>query len=358
MNQIGRTMSTLPKMPGQLLRGLRDPSPDVRAFIRRFTAGAAVITFVLALSGIHFGYVALAAGPTRDVGKLTKIEATIYASKGSFHLTTALIEYPEGVGLGSAIGAWLDPQRDLIPREFVFPKNQTREEADAKHVAEMTQSQEAAVLAALTELGMPPKDDGALIVSTVRKSPARRILKAGDVIVALDRKPVVEVKDIAGLLARAKPGDAVMVTFRRDGQLSDVSVKTIGSSKEPGKPIIGVTVRQSRQLPIKVKISARDIGGSSAGLMFALAIYDALTPDDLTKGHKIAGTGTIKGETGAVGQIGAIEQKVIGAKRLGADIFIAPAGDLEGARAAADKDMKVIGVSTLGEAIAALRQIT
>ncbi len=350
-------MATLPKMPGSLLRGLHDPSHHLHSSLKRFTAAAAVITFLGALSGIHFSYVALAAGPTRDVGKLTKIEATTYVSKGSFHMTTVLIEYPDGVALPSAIVTWLDPQRDLIPREFVFPKNQTREEADAQHVAQMTESQEAAVLAALTELGMPPIDDGALIENTVRKSPASRSLKGGDVIVAVNRKPVVMVTDLAPLVSGAKPGDSLTVTIRRDGKLSDASVQTIESTKEAGKSIIGVTVRQSRHLPFRVKIGERDIGGPSAGLMFALAIYDALTPDDLTKGHKIAGTGTINGETGAVGEIGGIEQKVIGAKILGADIFLSPIRNLEGARAAADKDMKVIGVSTLGEAIAALRRL-
>lgn len=357
MNQIGRIMPTLSKMSRKLVGRLQDPRRDFRSSFRLLTASAAFITFFLALSGVHFGYVVLAPGPAPDVGKLTKIEATTYASKGSFHMTTALIDYPDGVDFRSAIHAWLDPQRELIPREFVFPKSQTREEADAEHVAQMTESQEAAVLAALKELGIPPTDDGALILSTAKKSPAHKTLKAGDVIVAVDRKPVVKVTDLAGLLAGRKPGDTVTLGIRRDGQPIDVLVQTIESPKEPGKTLVGVVVRQSRRLPIKVKVDARDIGGPSAGLMFALAIYDALTPEDLTKGHKIAGTGTIDGETGVVGPIGGIEQKVIGAKRLGADIFIAPDQDLEGARAAADKGMRVIGVSNLREAIAALRRI-
>jgi hypothetical protein len=96
-------------------------------------------------------------------------------------------------------------------------------------------------------------------------------------------------------------------------------------------------------------------------LMLALSIYDLLVPDDLTRGKKVAGTGTIenrKGHSGVVGEVGAIKQKVESARRIGAQVFLVPRAELEAAQKAAEPSMLVVGVSTLREAISALSKIS
>ena len=98
------------------------------------------------------------------------------------------------------------------------------------------------------------------------------------------------------------------------------------SRAEGGQVGIGIVPVTERRVQTKpaVRIRADHIGGPSAGLMFALEILNQLTPEDLTRGLKIAGTETLSAE-GEVGQIGGVEQKVMAAEREGADLFFVPA---------------------------------
>ena len=108
------------------------------------------------------------------------------------------------------------------------------------------------------------------------------------------------------------------------------------------------------RFPFDVELKlAENIGGPSAGLMFALGIYDVLTPGSLTEGKTIAGTGEIDGE-GNVGAIGGIQQKLVGAESDGARLFLVPADNCaEALDGSYDPDkMRLVKVTTLDEAIA------
>ena len=96
----------------------------------------------------------------------------------------------------------------------------------------------------------------------------------------------------------------------------------------------------------------RDSVGPSGGLVFALAVADALTPGDLTRGHKIAATGTIALD-GTVGRIGGVEQKVRAAEHVGADVFLVPFDEQAQAKAVA-RSIKVFGVRDIADAVAVL----
>jgi Lon-like protease len=110
------------------------------------------------------------------------------------------------------------------------------------------------------------------------------------------------------------------------------------------------------QFPIPVSIIPQRIaGGSSAGLMFTLTIFDLLTPEDLTGGRLIAGTGTITLD-GRVGAIGGVRQKVGGAERAGAEYFLVPPNNYEEALAAARR-IKVVKAATALEAIEFLQSL-
>jgi PDZ domain-containing protein len=103
-----------------------------------------------------------------------------------------------------------------------------------------------------------------------------------------------------------------------------------------------------------VRVDGGDVGGPSAGLLTALAVYDALVPDDLAAGRHVTGTGTLAVD-GTVGRIGGIEEKVRAARSAGADLFLAPAMQVDRAEAAAAGRIRVVGVATFAEAVAALR---
>jgi len=309
---------------------------------------------------VRLPFLILAPGPTRDVGTLVKIGAPTYQSRGSFLLTTALITEPDGVTLPKALGVILDRNKDLIPKTAIFPSNSTRVNTDRVHAAQMSESQEVAAVAALSELRLAVQPDGSFVREAKPDVPASKELRPGDVIVSIEGKAANTTQDVLDGVQQVAPGALVRVTVRREGQLKDFVVKTIPSAKDPKKAAIGVTIIQDNKLPFEIAIDAGDIGGPSAGLMFALTIYDALSPGDLTHGQKIAGTGTIenpKDRLGAVGPIGAVEQKIKTAADQGVKTFLVPRAELNQAKAAAPGTMKIIGVSSLHEAIMKLENL-
>ncbi len=103
-----------------------------------------------------------------------------------------------------------------------------------------------------------------------------------------------------------------------------------------------------------LKVSLKDTGGPSGGLVFTLGLIDLLTPVDILQGRKIAGTGTIASD-GKVGPIGGVTEKILGAKGVGAShLFISRENCLE----LPDRvtGLKVVAIDTIDEAVAYLLQ--
>jgi PDZ domain-containing protein len=123
-----------------------------------------------------------------------------------------------------------------------------------------------------------------------------------------------------------------------------------------GAPVIGVQVQENYKFPFNVRITVGDIGGPSAGMMFALGIIDMLTPMNLTNGKFIAGTGEITA-SGQVEPIGGIQQKMVGARDAGATVFLAPAGNCSDTVGAVPAGLRVVKVSTLSQAVTDLEAI-
>jgi len=90
--------------------------------------------------------------------------------------------------------------------------------------------------------------------------------------------------------------------------------------------------------------------------MFALGIIDMITPDNLTGGKFIAGTGEITA-TGQVDPIGGIQQKMVGARNAGATVFLTPAGNCSDTAGAVPAGLKIVKVSTLSQAVSDLEAI-
>jgi PDZ domain-containing protein len=223
----------------------------------------------------------------------------------------------------------------------------------------MRESNRSAEEVAFGELGFGrPKGDGARVLDTVPDYPAAEVLQAGDRIVAVDGQRVQTTCDVGRTIDTHEIGDEVAVTIIRDGKRRVFRIKTVASPEDQGAPFLGVFMEpiNYRFTPgVDVKFDPGDIAGPSAGLMFALTLYDQLTPDDLTDGRTIAGTGTISCD-GGVGPIGGIEQKVAGAEREGAEIFLAPAANFAAAEGAAT-DIEVVEISNFSEAITYLEAL-
>lgn len=326
---------------------------------RLLVAAGLVLVVFFGILSIELPYLVIEPGPTRNVAELIEIDGPIHPSRGSFIMVTALIRATGGVTVPAALGAFFDPDRDLVTRESVFPTGATRTQTDRVHDAQMSESQQEGAVAALAELGMTSRPDGAFVREASGNSPAARILRPGDVITGVGKTPIVRLSDLTDVVGDRKPGERVHLTLRREGRLKDVDVRTV-EDPESGKTRIGVVVIQNRKLPVEIRATSGDVGGPSAGLVFALSVYDALTPGDLTGGKTIAGTGTIANagkRTGIVGAVGAVSQKITGAQQGRAEIFVVPAEEAGEAREAAGPKMQVIAVSTLNEAIKKLEKL-
>ena len=220
----------------------------------------------------------------------------------------------------------------------------------------MDRSEEVAAAVALRELGydVDAKPEGALVVAVAPDAPAAGKLQPTEVIVAVDGKPVQTPNDLRRLIASTKPGDTVRLRVRAGGATRVVEVGTVESQDEPGRPIVGIQVEQfaNIKLPINVDIDLGGVGGPSAGLAFALDVVEELR-GDVDRGLRVAVTGELELD-GSVAPIGGIKQKVIGARRSGADVFVVPAGDnaVEARRHAGD--LRIIPVESFGQALRAL----
>jgi Lon-like protease len=307
-------------------------------------------------------YVVLGPGPTLNtLGKdssgqqLITIDGhTTYPTSG--HLNMVTVSYAGGPGsnlnIFSAIAAWLNPSEAVVPETELFPPGTTQQQAQQQDTAQMASSQEIATAAAFTELGIK-FTTLVTVTQTESGTPAASVLKDGDVVTAVDGQPVAGDSQLTALI-RARPAGSVLnLTILRGGKSDQVQVKTIASG---GHPIIGVLVTDQYRFPFTVKISIGDIGGPSAGMMFALGIIDKLTQDNLTGGKFIAGTGEIT-PAGQVGAIGGIQQKMVAARSAGATIFLTPAGNCVNTVGAVPAGLRLVRVATLSQAVDDLQAI-
>jgi Lon-like protease len=304
--------------------------------------------------------VALRPGPTEDTLRLVSVEgARSYASTGQLLLTTVAVQDD------LSFRAWVDARTsrtvEAVPRDRIYPSGSDRDEVAEVNAAMMADSQLVATIAALRELGYELTGEGAL-VAAVTEGAVTDELQPGDLIVAVDGASVSDSRDAVDLVQAKRPGDTVELQVTGVGGERSVSVRLGRSPEDADIPFIGVLLTTQLDLPVEVTIDAGVIGGPSAGLMFALSIVDRLGADDLTGGAVIAGTGTVDRD-GIVGAVGGVRQKLVGATDAttgarAAVVFLVPRANLEEARSAAvSRDVLLVPVDTLGEALTALADL-
>ena len=329
--------------------------PTRRSGLRRILAGAALLLLAAAAFTIPIPlFYEYLPGPVRDVEGLVEVrEAATYSSEGRLYLTTVSVDI--GVTLAELVEGVFDRDDAIVLKNDVTG-GASFEELEQQQRREMEASKRSAREVALSALGYgEPQGDGAKIIATLPDSPAAGVLREDDVVLAINGEPVSTSCEVGTAISEAPVGEQVRLTLRRDGERTSVSVTTIENRQEPGTSLVGILlddINYRFRPGIEVDFKTGEIAGPSAGLMFSLALYDRLTPDDLTAGRQIAGTGTISCD-GGVGAIGGIEQKVAGAEKEGAEIFLAPVANLSDARTAAE-DIEVVSVATFDEAIAYL----
>jgi len=245
--------------------------------------------------------------------------------------------------------AWADPAKAVVPLKSVFPDGLTTEERNEQVGAMMIDSQKEATAAALIELGHDVSPT-VRVYALSEDSAARGVLEPGDVIVAAEGTPVTITEQLREII-NAGAGAPVELTIERDGARRTVEVSPRqGQVNGQTLWLVGVTTSPDYDFPFDVTIQLNNVGGSSAGMMFALGIIDTLTPGALNGGEHVAGTGTIDA-AGTVGVIGGIRQKMHGAKDAGADYFLAPVGNCDEVVDRVPDGLRVFAVETLEDAL-------
>ncbi len=231
----------------------------------------------------------------------------------------------------------------------------------------MLQSQDVAKEVALTRLGYQVDLLGtrALIRDVECGGPSEGQLRPGDRVTAVDGTAVDTAEEIAPLIQAHRPGETAQISIERDGAAMDVAVRlgdrtqavADGSGTRRETVAYAGVVSQTLydwSFPVDVEIDTERVSGPSAGLAFALAIVDELSPGDLTGGAKVAITGSIEAD-GSVSPVGGVTQKAVTARDAGATVMLVPVGEGKEAREHAD-GMKVVVVRTLDDALRALEE--
>lgn len=339
-------------------------------------AVAVLAGLFLAARFITVPYVILLPGPVTDTlgnvpagdtpngkpgGPVISITGTqTQPTNGHLYLTT-VEELPGSCSvhphLTDVIKAWFSSTQTVEPYQIACPPGQTDQQVQEQAQNQMTESQVHAVVAAFRELGYKSTGDRVVVQSVESSAPAAKVLQHGDVVERVNGTPVRQATKLSAMTQATTPGSTISLTILRDGTTSTVSTTTIKGTD--GKPRIGITVSDVptyNHIVATIGIDPDVIGGPSAGTALALGIIDKLTPGGLTGGRTIAGTGTVS-ETGKVGPIGGIGQKIAAAVKAHATVFFAPASECSDAKAAAPSSLTLVAVKTLHGAVTSLQAI-
>ncbi|MFZ0325205.1 MAG: PDZ domain-containing protein [Actinomycetes bacterium] len=329
------------------------------------TSAGLTVVFAGAMSVLPVPYVSLSPGPVFNAlgdiqGKpvVAVSGANTYPTSGQLDATTVYETGGPGsrLSLLDALRGWVDPAVAVVPSELLHPKDETQQDAEQQGAEQMSFSQQDAVAAALRYLGKPVHRV-VQVQSVLSGSPADGVLKPADRILRVDGTRVHSPDQVRRLISSRKPGDAVTLTVVRGDKRMTFDVTTEQSPDDPGRAVIGVIPAEGYISPIDVKITLANVGGPSAGLVFALAVIDKLTPGSLVGDAPVAGTGTITAD-GKVGAIGGIEQKMHGARQEGAQFFLAPGDNCSDVVGAVPDGLQVVRVDTLKDAVTALESIS
>ena len=264
------------------------------------------------------------------------------------------------------IYAWslLNDTYDLYPREVILPDGVTPKELSEISIQNMRTSENVAIAVALKNLGykIESKGDGVAVVGLLDDSPVKNKLKKGDLLNSINNTEIYSATEFISTLRTYSIGETVSIGLLRetDGVKEQLYIETtlIEHVEYKGEPMVGflaTTVNERFDFPFEIDIKTGNVGGPSAGLMMALNVYNNLIPEDITNSMIVAGTGTIEID-GSVGPVGGIKQKIIAAKRAGAELILVPVANFEEAKHFETDKTAIVAVDSFEEALSVISQ--
>lgn len=320
-----------------------------------------LLMFILLYDLPYYGY---QPGHADAISPMLTVEDA-YEAEGEFHLVTV-----SGMQLSLlqlVIAKWR-PYYEVVPLEEVRPDGISDDEYMHYQLMLMDGSKHAAMVVAFEAANKKVEkiDNGVYVVRIVQGMPAEGKLEMGDRITQIDDRKITRSDQLVDYVKGKKAGDLLQIKAVRDEVEIEVeiAVQEFPDEEEVG---IGIQLVTDQDITTEqaVEVDSGKIGGPSAGLMFALTLYNQLVEEDITKGYQIAGTGEID-ESGAVKRIGGVDKKVVAADKAGMDIFFVPneagraGSNYEVAKETAKDigtDMEIVAVDTFEEALAYLEAL-
>jgi PDZ domain-containing protein len=306
-------------------------------------------------------YIRLAPGPTYNVigqvGDREVIEitgTTVYPTSGALDMTTVRESGGPRGGLTfvQAIGAWFSESDAVVPQELVYREEVTAEQIKERQAELFEMSESNAVAAALGFLGLPVRTT-TYVSRVFVETPAYGVLRAGDVVLTLDDQVISSPAQFAETIRGTPVGTEFRIRVLRDGVEQDVNLRSAANPEDPELGYLGINLAPFYQGDFDIRLNLEDIGGPSAGMMFALGIVNKLTPDDLTGGNVIAGTGTVQPD-GSIGPVGGVRQKMAAARTAGAELFLMAPRQCPETEGRVPDGLTVVPVETLADAVATI----
>lgn len=309
-----------------------------------------ILTFITALAIFPLPYYIDMPGGAIPVNDRFEIENS-FESKGAFHL--AYVTERRATPL-TFLYAKVQKDWQIFKKSDITYDNETIKEMNFRDHLLLKESYASAITVAYAKANKKVSVQKEKIYVTYIDKKAKTNLQVGDEIIEVDGEKVVSKEKLLSLIQNKKEGQKISIVVQKESKKHQKEATLI---KENETPKIGVMINVEKIMEtdpdIKIQTKKRE-SGPSGGLMLALSIYDALVEEDITRGKKIVGTGTID-EKGNVGDIGGVSFKLKGAVKEKADIFIVPRGDnyQEAMQLKKERNyaVKIIPVSTFEEAL-------
>jgi PDZ domain-containing protein len=315
---------------------------------------ALVAVLILAPLGATSPYFLITPGGTYDIGSRLHVPDEYRKPMGHMAFTAV---YEQEASWGEIAHARVAGDSEIVPAVAIRPPGTTQQQLNETNKRLIDESKPVAAVVGLRAAGysVDITGQGAHVERVVDGMPAQGVLQAGDVIVAVDGQPIDTTNALIQAITRHAVGEQIMLRVHRGDADQDVTLTTASSPTDRSRSVIGVTVSTylfDVRMPFPVEIDSDNVGGPSAGFMFALGILDAVTEGDLTRGYYVAGTGTI-GPDGAVGAVGGAAEKALAAEEDGAQVFLVPKDDSEEARRWVRK-LEIVPIERFEDAVTAL----
>lgn len=306
-----------------------------------------ILIVMIVVINIPLPYYILAPGGIIDIRDRIELENK-NITEGTLNLLY-VTEYEANVG--TMLMSFILKDWDTEKVEEVQVSNETMEEISIRNKVMLENSMQNAILVAYNKSGNTVNIKGQenVVIATTTDNG----LKVGDKILKANGIDIDNVETLKTIIEKVEVGDIITLDIERDNNEKQVNVKV--NETEDGKAV-GVVVLTNYiydvDPSIELSFKASE-GGSSGGLMIALNIYNSLTSEDITKGRKIAGTGTIDA-LGNVGAIDGVKYKIIGAHKNNMEIVLVPKDNYEEAIKVKEEynyDMEIVSVNTFDDSL-------